>query len=118
MMAAGSGRNWGGARAGAGRKPETLSVRQVRAILDSVEKRAKEEKREIQDMFLDIVYDSDAPRREKLAAGKLIWEYTIAKLQEGGETDTALGPVVFLPKQHPRFEIVGGKKKGKGKGDK
>jgi len=48
-----------------------------------------------------------------LAAGKLIWDFTIARLTEGGETDRAIeGPAVFLPEQHPRLlELVKGNKK-------
>ena len=106
--------NWGGARSGSGPKKETLSVRQVREILESVKKRAELEGKTVTDVFLDIVYDLDASRRDRLAAGKLIWEYTIAKLQEGGETDRAFeGPAVFLPAEHPRLEMIkGGKKDG------
>ncbi len=100
--------NRGGYRPGAGRKPETLSVRQVAEILETVKKRAKQEKRTITDVFLDIVYDDDAPRRDKLAAGKLIWEYTIAKLQEGGETDQTPGPAIYLPEQRPELEPIEG----------
>jgi len=99
-MAIGKSENRGGARPGSGPKPQTLSARQVRGILTAVKKRARQEGKTITDVFLDIVYDLGAPRRDRLAAGKLIWEYTIAKLQEGGETDRAFeGPAVFLPNQ-------------------
>lgn len=97
--------NRGGARAGAGRKPETLSARQVQAMLDKAKERAKKEKKEIDDILLDLIY-GDNPPKDTLAAIKLWKEYTIAKLSEGGETDKALGPAVYLPEQRPKLQVV------------
>ncbi len=95
----------GGVRPGAGRKPETLSVRQVAEMLSKAKERAKKEGKDIDDILLDLIYKADN-NKDQLAAIKLWKEYTIAKLQEGGETDQQLGPAVFLPEQHPRLRVV------------
>ena len=111
MTTTGRKENRGGARPNSGPKRETLSVRQVREILESVKKRAELEGKTVTDIFLDIVYDEDAPRRDRMAAGKLLWEYSIIKLSEGGETDQALGPAVYLPEQKSRLKAIDGGKK-------
>lgn len=93
--------NRGGKRDGAGRPPETLSAKQVRAMLAAAKRYAKKFGKSIDEILLDIIYDEDR-KRDQLPAIKLWKEYTIAKLQEGGETDKVLsGPAVYLPKQKP-----------------
>ena len=111
MTAKSKNPNWGGARPGSGPKKETLSIRQVREILESVKKRAKQEGKTVTDIFLDIVYDEASATRDRMAAGKLLWEFTIARLTEGGETDQALGPAVYLPEHRGKLKVLTGGKK-------
>lgn len=98
--------NRGGYREGAGRKPETLSARQVAEMLRKAKKWAKENGEEIDDILLSFIYDKGLSVKDRTACIKLFKEYTMMKLQEGGETDKALGPAVFLPEQHPGLKIV------------
>lgn len=93
--------NRGGAREGAGRKPETLSVRQVKAMLDRAAEHAEKNRKTIDDILLEIAYSSEEKTADKLAAIKIFKTHTMAKLNEGGETDVALGPGIFLPEQRP-----------------
>ncbi len=95
----------GGKREGSGRKKETLSITQVNAMLTSAKKYAKKHKKSIDEILLDFIYDTSKDNKiavkNRIACIKLWKEYTIAKLQEGGETDTTLGPTIFLPKKVP-----------------
>ena len=119
-MAIGSKKeNRGGARPGSGPKPQTLSARQVDAMLKKAEQWAKEKGKDIDDILLGFIYDSDATLRDRTACIKLWKEQTAPKIHEGGETDLALGPAVFLPEQHPRLKLVegGGKEKKEDEGD-
>lgn len=93
--------NRGGARPGAGAKPQTLSARQVQLMLDKASEYAKKHGKTVDEVLLDFVYKGDAKDADRLAAIKLFKTYTIAKLQEGGETDQILGPAFFLPDQRP-----------------
>jgi len=105
--------NRGGKREGAGRKPETLSVNQVRLMLKKAKDWAKKTGKEVDDILLEIIYESKGDST-KLNAIKLWKEYTIAKLQEGGETDQVLGPQIGLPptKPDPALSLVEDKKAG------
>lgn len=100
-MSTGPKSGWGGARPGSGRKPQTLSQTQVREMLSAAKKRAAATGKTIDDILLGFIYDDDARMGDRLAAIKLWKEYTIAKLQEGGETDKGLAPQVFLPEALP-----------------
>lgn len=93
--------NRGGVRENAGRKPETLSVLQVRAMLERAEAKAKQYSKTLDDVLLDIAYSPEEKTADKLAAIKIFKTHTMAKLNEGGETDVALGPGIFLPEQRP-----------------
>lgn len=97
--------NRGGKREGAGRKPETLSASQVAEMLRIAKKYAVKYKKTMDEILLDIIYDPDVGRRDQLACIKLWKEYTIAKVQEGGETDRSLaeegGPQIGLPERQP-----------------
>jgi hypothetical protein len=93
--------NRGGARVGAGRKPETLSAKQVQLMLDKAKEYAVKYGKTVDEVLLDFIYKEDAKDADRLAAVKLFKTYTIAKLQEGGETDQQLGPAFFLPEQRP-----------------
>jgi len=101
---------WGGARPGSGRKPSTLSALQVTAMLKKAKEWAKKTGKELDDILLGIIYDEETNVKDKLAGIKLWKEYTIAKLQEGGETDQSTGPAMYLPEQdkgpEPELKIV------------
>jgi hypothetical protein len=79
-------------------------------MLSAAKKRAKAEKKSIDEILLDIIYTADAAPRDVLPAIKLWKEYTIAKLAEGGETDKKAGPAVYLPEQRPQLEAIDGGK--------
>ena len=96
----------GGARPNTGPKPQTLSMSQVAKMLRRARKKAKETGKTIDDILLGFIYAESEGIQHRLAAIKLWKEYTVAKLQEGGETDKALGPAVFLPEHHPRLSVV------------
>ncbi len=93
--------NRGGARPGAGRKPETLSVRQVRLMLERAEAKAEEHGKTLDDVLLDIAYSAEEKTSDKLAAIKIFKTHTMIKLNEGGDADKELGPAFFLPDQRP-----------------
>ena len=103
----------GGKREGAGRKPETLSVRQVKEFERAAKSMAKEHGKTLQEIVLAIAYDEDAPRRDKLAAAKLYWDKSVIVAKEGGQADKTLEPAVFLPDLHPRLELVSDGTNGK-----
>lgn len=82
-------------------------------MLDHAKDYAKKHGKTVDEVLLDFIYDSEVKDADKLAAIKLFKTYTIAKLQEGGETDVALGPGIFLPEQRPdpaSFQIISGGK--------
>jgi len=103
---AANNQNHGGKRAGSGRKAETMSVRQLKEFERAAKDMAKEHGKSLQDIVLGIAYDDDAPRKDQLAAAKLYWDKSVIVAKEGGEADKYDGPAVFLPKQHPRLELV------------
>ena len=96
----------GGARPGSGRKPTTLSAWQVDNLLKTLARKAKETGKDIDQLLVDRVYDETLSDRNFLAAVKLVKDLTSPKLTEGGETDKALGPSIYLPEQKPKLEIV------------
>jgi len=96
----------GGKRAGAGRKPETLSACQVAAFEKAAKAFAKEHGKSLQDIVLTIAYAENTPDKDKLAAAKLYWDKSVINISEGGETDKNAGPAVYLPKQRPVLKSV------------
>ena len=103
----------GGARPGSGRKPTTLSEWQVKNLLKTLAKKAKETGKDIDQLLVDKVYDEKLTDRNFLAAVKLIKDLTSPKLTEGGEVDKALGPSIYLPEQKPTLAAVTDIKKAK-----
>jgi hypothetical protein len=104
----------GGARPNSGPKPQTLSVRQVQAMLDRAEARAeKEGGKTLDDILLDISYSAEEKTPDRLAAIKIYKTNSMVKPSEGGEADQQLGPGIFLPEQRPDpakvYAINGGK---------
>lgn len=100
-MSTGPKSGWGGARPGSGPKRQTLSVRQVQGMLRTAKKYAKKHGKSIDEVLLDFVYAEDTSDKDRIACIKIFKEYTIAKIQEGGETDKALGPGIYLPTEKP-----------------
>lgn len=100
----------GGARPNTGPKPEPLSAKQLRLMLREVKRRAKKEGKTITGGILDIFYSKSTADALKLTAGKLLLDKTMIQVSEGGETDKALGPAVFLPEQRPVLTSIEGKK--------
>ena len=103
----------GGARPGAGRKPTTLSAWQVDNLLKTLAKKAKETGKDIDQLLVDKLYDEEITDRNFLAAVKLVKDLTSPKITEGGETDKALGPSIYLPEQKPILAVVTDIKKAK-----
>jgi hypothetical protein len=92
---------WGGARAGAGRKPiYKVTKGEAYQMLKAAKKREKEEGRSINEILLDIIYGND--KRNVLAAIKLFKDYTIPKHteQEINITKTEK-PTIFYPERKP-----------------
>ena len=115
--------NRGGKREGAGRKPgyspgrETLSVRQVKDMRAKMAERVKITGKNEDDLLIDWIQAVDAEGtavdiglKDRIACVKLWKEYTAPRITEGGEADRVVGPAVFLPKQHPRLEVIDGGK--------
>ena len=111
--------NRGGKRPGSGRKPKyMLTEYQIQQMHKKAKKRAREEGKTIDDILLDIVYDSQAleletktgkksikmvtETRDKLAAIKLWKEYTLQKHTEKDvNVNINHGPVIGLPEMRP-----------------
>jgi hypothetical protein len=100
----------GGARPNSGPKPEALSAKQLKLMLREVRKRAKKEGKTITGGLLDIFYAEKTADTVKITAAKLLLDKTMIQVTEGGETDKALGPAVYLPGQRPALSVVEGKK--------
>ncbi len=110
--------NRGGKRPGAGRPKgsrETLSVRQVNAMLQAAKKAAKKHGGiSLDDLLLSYAYGEDPIQgrtvnvQQSMAAIKLYKDKTMARIEEGGATDVSAteGPAYYLPEQRPRLEAV------------
>ena len=84
-------------------------------MLKKAETYAKDFGKDVDDILLEFIHakgerGDQATINQSIACIKLWKEYTIAKLEEGGEADRTLGPKVFLPEQHPRLEVIDGGK--------
>lgn len=126
---------WGGKREGSGRKPAyMLTDNQVKAMLRTAKKRAKDEDKTIDDVLLDIIYNRQAyelekrggkvdivlevPPKDRLAAIKIFKEFTIGKrIESKSETHNYQhkGPAIGLPPmdEDPALKVVKGGKGGK-----
>ena len=98
--------NRGGARPNSGPKRQTLSVRQIREMRKAAEKRAKQEGKTLYDILLDFSYDADLSVKDRQASIKLYLDKMHISVSEGGETDQALGPSIYLPEQKPTLAAV------------
>lgn len=104
----------GGKRPGAGRPSnrQPLSVRQLLEFERAANAKVKETGQALQDIVLNIAYDEDAPRRDRLAAAKLFWDKSVIVAHEGGEADKQTGPAVYLPEQYGKIlNLVGREEK-------
>jgi hypothetical protein len=93
--------NRGGARAGAGRKPEALSATLVRKMINVANQYAKKHGKTMDMVLAEFIYDEELPTRDRMLAIKLYKDKTMAPISEGGPTDTELGPTVYLPELKP-----------------
>jgi len=93
----------GGKREGAGAKKRLLSMTQVAAALDTAERYAKKEGKNVDEILLDFIYGKVDKQtvKEQLAAIKIWKDKTMIQLAEGGESDQALAPEVYLPSERP-----------------
>ena len=94
----------GGARPNSGPKPKgspSLSSLQVADMLKLAAARAKETRKTVSHILLDIIYSEIARDSDKIQAIKLWMDATQPKPTEGGQADKVLGPVLFLPEHRP-----------------
>jgi len=96
----------GGNREGAGRKPETLSARQLAEFDRAAKEMAKKTGKSLQDIVLGFAYDPELPPKDRLAAAKLYWDKSVIHATEGGEADKNAGPAVYLPELRPLLKEV------------
>ena len=101
--------NWGGKRPGTGPKPETLSGAQVRKMLQTAKRFAKQYGQTIDEVLLTMVHAPEVHGekvtvRDRLAAIKVFYERST--MQEGGEADQFPGPAVYLPEKKPDLAKV------------
>ena len=97
--------SWGGTRPGAGRPKQSISVRQVNAMLRKGRKWAKDTGYDIDDFLLAVIgadtellgVDS-VSMKDRIACAKLWKEYTMARVTEQNINEPKpLGPVICLP---------------------
>ena len=98
--------NRGGARPNSGPKPFSLSASQVKELLRTVKKFAKEHGKSIDDILVGMVYAEKITDNNRLAAIKLVKDLSAPKISEGGTADTQLGPSIYLPEQKPILAAV------------
>ena len=106
----------GGVRAGVGRKPgpkTTLGAQEVARLRRKVKKYTKLYGKDPDDVLMGFIYGASERTVDRLAAIKLLKEYTAPKITEGGEADKTLGPAVFLPEHRPpELSVIHGEKDG------
>ena len=102
--------NRGGARPNSGPRPQTVSTTQLKEMRDAADTKAKAEGRSLFDVCLDWIYDPDIKIDRQQAAWKMYTDKMLIQISEGGDADKFAGPAVFLPKKHPRLELVNGDK--------
>ena len=103
----------GGKREGSGRPKKSLSVIQVEDLLKCILEREKLAGTTINDVLLDFALAEDRSGthikigiRDRATSIKMLKDLTAPKITEGGETDKALGPSIYLPEQKPKLEVV------------
>lgn len=105
--------NRGGYRPNAGRKPgksTTLSSYQVARLLRKARRFAKQHGKDHNDVLFEIIHSPQERTADRLAAIKHLNDMLIPKIQEGGQADKELGPVVYLPEQRPTLKAIEGGK--------
>ena len=105
-MSTGPKTGWGGTRPGAGRKKDTYSAQQIRKMLKLAKKYAKKYKKTVDDVILEFIYNEELPTTHRVASIKLWKEITMPKISEGGATEQALGPGIYLPNEKPDPSVV------------
>lgn len=105
-MSTGPKHGWGGSRIGSGRKKDTFSAQQIRKMLKKARKYAKQHGKDVDDVILEFIYDTDMAPSHRVACMKLFKELTTPKIHEGGMADQALGPGIYLPSERPDQSVV------------
>ncbi len=100
--------NRGGARAGSGPKPQTVSASQLKEAREAVAKVAEKHGKGFYEVCAEWVYDKDIKIDRQQAAWKMLADKIHIQASEGGEADKIVGPAVFLPEKHPRLELIDG----------
>ena len=132
---------WGGARAGAGRPKQSISIRQLNAMLRKARKWAKQTGYDVDEFLLAVIGANkkllgidEVPLRERITCVKIWKDFTMSKVSEQNinvNQDTETGPAIYrvndrgekvlirgrgpicLPEQRPdsALEVINGGKK-------
>ena len=108
--------NRGGKRVGSGRKGLLAKWSgKPEDMIKIAHEIAVEKKKTIDEVIIDFIYDTEAKISERLAAAKLVKEYTIAKVHKSEvEVTKKQAPKIYLPEKKPdpaKVIPIGGKKK-------
>lgn len=95
----------------------TLSVRHVARLLRLGRRYEKKHGRDVHDILLSIIYGMDlegnaveATTAERLEAIRLFYDFTMARITEGGEVDRRLGSDPSLRDDRPNLASIDGGK--------
>jgi len=96
---------WGGAREGSGQPKKTVTAVQAEQLIAAFKKFAIDQSVDPGELLAQYAYGvekgKDFPPSSKLKALEKYYDLTMAKIQEGGETDKQLGPNIYLPEEDP-----------------
>ena len=107
--------NRGGARIGSGRKSKyALTEIAIDNMLKAAKRWAKEKGKTLDDVLLDIIYDTENEPRVRMGGIKIYKEFTMAKSSEQNINHKNMdGPKIGLPEMKPDpakiIQIKGGK---------
>ena len=96
----------GGYRPNSGRKPELISVKQVRELRETAKRLAKKHGKTIFELIGEWMYDENLHIRERQTAAKMFLDKYMISVSEGGAADQNAGPEVFLPEHRAQLEVV------------
>ena len=75
-------------------------------MLKLAKKYAKKYKKTVDDVILEFIYNEELPPTHRVNSIKLWKEITMPKISEGGATEQALGPGIYLPTEKPDPSVV------------
>jgi len=102
MTVTGRDNNRGGFRPGSGRKPIEPSQRELKRLLREVKKKAAERGATWQSIFAELLFDSIASPKDRIAAFKVFMEYVLVRKSEQNVNVTKTeGPTIYLPEMKP-----------------